>query len=92
MLWFSHISNNTSFGGYQPPCMKCCCHWVPLAWLADWLAFYCFLSVQEQLALQFGFPQVILLQDGDALVCCWAHEGPGEGLSLVRSFRLGLSL
>jgi sialidase-1 len=48
--------------------------------------------IQEQLALQFGFPQLIRLSDGDVLVTFWGHEGEGEGISLIRSFRLGLAL
>ena len=30
--------------------------------------------IQEQKALQFGFPQLIRLSDGDVLVVFWGHE------------------
>ena len=46
--------------------------------------------IQEQKALQFGFPQLIRLSDGDVLVVFWGHEGEGDGISLIRSFRLAV--
>eukprot|EP01052_Picozoa_sp_SAG31_P006902 SAG31_NODE_323_length_17713_cov_12.065834_14_plen_432_part_00 len=47
--------------------------------------------IQEQQALQFGYPQVIQLIDGDVLVVFWGHEGRGNGNSTIRSFRMKIT-
>ena len=46
-------------------------------------------SIQHMHQLQFGFPQLTLLQSGEIYVVFWAVE---DGLSLIRSFRLAVSL
>ena len=42
-------------------------------------------SIQHQHNLQFGYPQLIQLQDGDIFAVFWAVE---DGLSVIRGFRL----
>lgn len=42
-------------------------------------------SIQQQHNLQFGFPQLVRLQDGTILVVFWAVE---DGLSVIRRVRL----
>jgi hypothetical protein len=44
-------------------------------------------SIQHQHTLQFGFPQVVQLEDGTAFVVFWGIE---DKLSLIRWFRLKL--
>jgi hypothetical protein len=46
-------------------------------------------SIQNQHMLQFGFPQLIQLSNGDIFVVFWAVE---DGLSIIRSFRLRVEL
>jgi hypothetical protein len=45
-------------------------------------------SIQHQHNLQFGYPQLVHLEDGDLFAVFWAVE---DGLSVIRGFRLGLA-
>ena len=45
-------------------------------------------SIQHQHALQFGFPQLIRLSNGDLFIVFWAVE---DGLSVIRSFRVEIA-
>ena len=69
--------------------------WIPLSEKCLWgenteaLAGSGDSSIQQQHALQFGFPQLIQLADGELFVVFWAME---EGLSIIRWFRLDIQL
>ena len=69
--------------------------WKPLSELCLWGSDRAALlgaedsSIQHQHALQFGYPQLIQLKNGEIFVVFWAVE---DGLSMIRSFRLKLSL
>ena len=67
--------------------------WIPLRWVCLWgsdreaIAGGADSSIQSQHALQFGYPQLVRLVDGDVLVVFWAVE---DGVSVIRWIRVQL--